>query len=59
MALDVQTALDECLYSVVLQIRLGKGDNFPYYSFQKYSVAHPEKRLIQTVLMRGHNICFD
>ena len=41
----------------VLEIRRGKRDNFPYYSFK--TCWNPSlKQLANTVLMRGHNICF-
>ena len=45
------------LITFQLQIRRGERDNlginFPYYPIKTYVVIHHE-----TVLMRGHNICF-
>ena len=31
-------------------------DNFLYYSFKLYVVAHHEDRLDETILMRGHYV---
>ena len=45
----------------VLQIRRGNKDNLgiiSHLSIKTYFVTHHKNRLIETVLMRGHNICF-
>ena len=40
------------------QVRRGKGGNFPYFSFKTYVVNHHWNPFTETVLMRGHNLCF-
>ena len=45
----------------MFQIRRGTGiilDNYSYFSIKTYFMTHHYNRLIETVLMRGHNICF-
>ena len=45
----------------VLQIRRGKKDNLGIIFLNsplKHVVTHHQNRLTETVLMRGHNICF-
>ena len=32
-------------------------DNFSYFSLKPYVVTHHLNRLVETVQMRGHNIC--
>ena len=46
--------------SLVLQIRAGNRiiKDFPKFSIKTYFVTHHYNRLFETVLMRGHNICF-
>ena len=33
-------------------------DNFPYFSIKTYIVTPHKNGFCETVLMRGHNICF-
>ena len=48
--------------AAVLQIRKDNRDNFgiiiQIFTSKTYFVTRHENRLVETVLMRGHNICF-
>ena len=33
-------------------------DNFSYFSLKPYVVTPHQNRLVETVQMRGHNVCF-
>ena len=45
-------------YIYILQIERDDKYDFPYFSIKAYVVTPHQNCLIETVLMRGHNMCF-